>query len=193
MAITSDDELESKVQEASALLQEIQDYVKRDFTKAAKVRFPRGFLRTAAEARERLPFLERSHFKSNVSYALMLSDVQHWLLARTDISGTAKEMVIKLQIFLLGTVVESITKVYLRGRCGGNYKRRTEFLVEKQLISPEVKVELDWLWDMRNRMHLFQVEEHEWLSTEYSAANHNRAVRSFKALTDAFIVADTHA
>ena len=134
-------------------------------------------------------FLERSHFKSNVSYALMLSDIQHWLLSRTDLSGTAKEMVIKLQIFLLGNVVESLTKVCLRGKCGGNYKRRTTYLVEQGIITPDQKTELDWLWDMRNLMHLFQVGENEWLSTDYTVANHNRAVASFRALTEALNVA----
>lgn len=43
------------------------------------MRFPRGYLRTAAEARTRLGFLEHSHLKSNISYTMLLSDVQHWL------------------------------------------------------------------------------------------------------------------
>ena len=68
MAIANDEQLAAAVVEAGSLLQEIQDYVGRDFTTSAKVRFPRGFLRTAEQARVRLPFLERSHFKSNVSY-----------------------------------------------------------------------------------------------------------------------------
>jgi hypothetical protein len=141
MPIESDEELVAAIRQAGTLLQDIQDYVGRDFSKVAKVRFPRGFLRTAAQARERLGFLERSHFKSNVSYALMLSDVQHWLLSRTDLSGTAKEMVIKLQIFLLGNVVESLTKVRLRGECGGNYKRRTAYLVQQETITADLKTE----------------------------------------------------
>lgn len=52
MAIRSDEELAQKVAEASALLQEIQDYVGRDFSKPVRIRFPRGYLRTAAEAEE---------------------------------------------------------------------------------------------------------------------------------------------
>lgn len=184
MPIQSDEELADAVMEAGQLLQQIQDYVGREFDKPAKVRFPRGFLRTAQQARTRLPFLPNSYFKSNLSYAMMLSDVQHWLLARTDISGTAKEMVIKLQIFLLGTMAESITKVYLRGKCGGNYKRRTEYMVEHEMFTQQIKDELDWLWDMRNLMHLFQVEEHEWLSTNYTVVNHNRAVKALRSLTE---------
>mgnify|MGYP001605822026 CR=1 FL=1 len=79
MPIDTDDDLEAAVAKASVLLQQIQDYAQRDFTKAAKVRFPRGYLRTAAQARTRLGFLSSSHLKSNISYTMMLSDVQHWL------------------------------------------------------------------------------------------------------------------
>ena len=94
-------------------------------------------------------------------------------------------MVIKLRIFLLGTIAESLTKVCLRGKCGGNYKKRTEYLVEQKVILPELKAELDWLWDMRNLMHLFQVEEHEWLSENYTAKNQHRASACLDALMSA--------
>jgi hypothetical protein len=182
MVIRSDAELASAVEKAGNLLQEIQDYTKRDFSKPAKVRFPRGYIRPASEARTRLGFLAHSHLKSNISYAMLLSDVQHWLLVRTDISGTAKEMVIKLQVFLLGSIVESAIKVFLKGKCGGNYAKRTEYLEAHGIISDQLHIDLDWLWDMRNKMHLFQLDNTEWLSTDYTVANHNRAVRAFKAL-----------
>jgi len=184
MAIDNDQDLEEAVNDAGRLLQQIQDYVKRDFTKSARIRFPRGYLRTAAQARERLGFLNNSPLKSNIAYTMMLSDVQHWLLVRTDLSGMAKEMVIKLQLFLLGSIVESVTKVHLRGRCGGNYGRRTQYLEEHDIISSELRVDLDWLWELRNRMHLFQIENIEWLSTDYTVANHNRAVKAFKKLLE---------
>lgn len=188
MAIENDNELEEAVNEAGRLLQDIQDYVKRDFTKPAGVRFPRGYVRTAEQARKRLGFLDNSlnnpALKSNIAYTMMLSDVQHWLLVRTDLFGTAKEMVIKLHLFLLGSIVESVTKVYLRGRCGGNYGKRTEYLEKQTIISSELRMELDWLWELRNRMHLFQIEKIEWLSTDYTVHNHNRAVNAFKKLLE---------
>ena len=158
MAIRSDEELAQKVAEASALLQEIQDYVGRDFSKPVRIRFPRGYLRTAAEARGRIPFIKDANLRSNVSYTMLLSDVQHWLLVRTDLSGTAKEMIIKLQMFLLGSIVESLTKVYLKGICGGNFCKRTAYLKDHGIISEELQTDIDWLWDMRNKMHIFQVQ-----------------------------------
>ena len=97
----------------------------------------------------------------------------------------AKEMVIKMQIFLLGTVIESITKVYLRGTCGGNFKRRTTFLLQEGYISEDLQIDIEWIWDLRNNMHLFQLEDIEWSSEDYTVANHNRAVRAFRELLDA--------
>lgn len=185
MPINNDEELAIAVTKAGELLQEIQDYAKRDLSKPAKVRFPRGYIRRAAEARSRLSFLSNSHLKSNISYTMLLSDIQHWLLLRTDLSGTAKEMVIKLQIFLLGSIIESATKVYLKGKCGGHYGKRTEYLANKKIISAELQAELDWLWVLRNKMHLFQLDNTEWLSTDYTVVNHNRAARAFKELLEA--------
>ena len=115
---------------------------------------------------------------------MLLSDVQHWLLVRTDISGTAKEMVIKLQFFLLGSIVESITKSFLKGKCGGNYSKRLEYLKEHGIISEQLQIDLNWLWDVRNKMHLFLLDNNEWLSTDYTVANHNRAVRAFKRILE---------
>lgn len=182
MTIHNDDKLRKAVDEAGRLIQEIQNYLGRDFTKPAKIRFPRGYLRTAEESRRRVRFLTDATLRRNIAYTIQLSDVQHWLLNRTDLSGTAKEMVIKLQMFLLGTIIESVTKNHLRGRCGGNFGKRTQYLVEKAIIDDSLKTEIDWLWDIRNNMHLFQLDDIEWSSTSYTVINHNRAVRAFRRL-----------
>jgi hypothetical protein len=180
--IHNDDELREAVDEASVLIQQIQDYVGRDFSKPAKLRFPRGYLRTAEESRRRVNFLTDPTIRSNIAYTIQLADVQHWILNRTDLSGIAKEMVIKLQMFLLGTIIESVTKNYLRGRCGGNFAKRTQYLLDDKLIDTALKTDIDWLWNIRNNMHLFQLDDIEWSSNDYTLANHNRAVRTFRRL-----------
>lgn len=185
MTINNDVELEAAVAEAGRLVQEIQDYVGRDFSRPAKIRFPRGYLRTADQARQKVAFLSDRRLRSNIAYTMQLADVQHWILVRTDLAGMAKEMVIKLQLFLLGTILESITKVHLRGRCGGNFCRRTEFLQQEGVIDESLKADIDWLWHLRNNMHLFQLDGIEWSSTDYTIANHNRAVRTFRSLLTA--------
>lgn len=182
MPIESDEELAIKLLEAGNILQDIQNYVGRDFSKNAKVKFPRGYLRTASDARKRLGFVKDPNLRSNIAYSMMLSDVQHWLMLRTDLSGTAKEMVIKLQLFLLGSIIESLTKDYLKGHCGKNFGKRLSYLVEKEIISEELKQEIDWVWDMRNKMHLFMLDDSEWNTNDYTVSNHNRAVRAFKLL-----------
>ena len=114
MPITNDTELETAVYKAGDLLQQIQDYCGRPYKASAKVRFPRGYLRTASEQRGRLHFIDEYDLKTNLAYCLILSDTIHWLLTRTDIAATAKEMLIKLHIFIGGTLIESITTDYLK-------------------------------------------------------------------------------
>ena len=148
--ISNDKELSEAVTKAGSLLQEIQDYCGRVNRYNAKVRFPRGYLRTASSQRERLPFVKDSDLKSNLSYTIILSDTVLWLLTRTDIAATAKDMLIKLFIFLGGSLVESITKDYLKGICGKSFKVRTQYLVGNNIIGDQLKEDLDWVWDTRN-------------------------------------------
>lgn len=185
MTIRNDKELEETVGKVNDLLQQIQAYAGRDFSKSAKIRFPRGFLRQAADQKARFSFLTEKHLRSNLAYTVLLSDVQHWLLVRTDLSGFAREMVLKLQFFLLGTIVESVTKAYLKGKCGGSYSKRLEFLDRHGVIDGTLRTDLNWLWDVRNRMHLFQLTDTEWASTDYTLANYNRAVRAMRLLLTA--------
>jgi len=122
MTISNDRELEAAAIEAGRLIQEIHDYCKatnRAITTVpeAQVRFPRGFIRSASYQRSRFPFLSDPDLKSNIAYTLMLSDTVLWLAIRTDVAGTAKDMLLKLFIFLVGTIVESTTKEYLRLSC----------------------------------------------------------------------------
>jgi hypothetical protein len=90
-------------------------------------------------------------------------------------------MLTKLYVFLVGTLVESITKCYLEGICGKNFKKRNEYLVAHGIITPELRADLDWLWDTRNKMHLFQLEQGEY-ENEYKQECHRRCVRTFRSL-----------
>jgi hypothetical protein len=179
--ISNDKELSEAVTKAGSLLQEIQDYCDRVNRDDAKVRFPRGYLRTASSQRERLPFVKDSDLKSNLSYTIILSDTVLWLLTRTDIAATAKDMLIKLFIFLGGSLVESITKDYLKGICGKSFKVRTQCLVGNNIIGDQLKEDLDWVWDTRNNMHLFMLDEREY-DNEYNGTSHVRCANTFKNL-----------
>ncbi len=182
VTIQSDRALREAVDKVSELLQEIHDHSGRDFKKPWKIRFPRGYIRPASNQRKRLEFLKNSSLKDNLAYTLILSDVIHWLLIRTDLGLTAKQMLIKLQLFLLGALVESITKGHLKGRCGGHYRKRTQYLVSHRIINVDLKKDLDWIWEMRNHMHLFLITDSEYNCTDYSHENLHRGVTAFKQL-----------
>ena len=181
MPITNDTELEDTGCQAGDLLQQIQDYCGRTYKASAKVRFPRGFLRTAGEQRGRLNFVDDNDLKSNLAYCLILSDTIHWLLTRTDIAATAKEMLIKLHIFIGGTLIESITTNYLTSvrTPKKTFKMRTQSLIDLGIIDTILKDELDWIWDTRNNMHLFGLTEREYIN-EYNTSSQARAANAFR-------------
>lgn len=183
MPIENDKELVKAVKKAGSLLQEIQDYCGSKYKEESKVRFPRGFLRTASYQRGRLAFVKNTVLRSNLAYTLILSDTVLWLLKRTDITATASEMLIKLFIFLGGTLIESITKDYLKGHCGKGFKLRTAYLADNGIITNDLKEELDWVWDTRNNMHVFMLEEKEY-ENEYNNQSHLRCANAFKGLIE---------
>lgn len=96
MAIENGDQLKEAVNQSGGLVPEISDYLAVHPEKEwhGRVRFPRGFLKTNAEIRTRLPFIEDDTLKRNVSYALMTFQTLYWVVFRTDISGQAREMLI---------------------------------------------------------------------------------------------------
>lgn len=114
----------------------------------------------------------------------MTTDIFRWMLNRTDISLTAKEMLIKQGISLIGVVAESVVKVVLAGQPGGgnkqNFKKRVETLFNTGRITEEIKVELEWLWDTRNDVHLMLLDEREY--NKYNLKHYNRAVRALANL-----------
>lgn len=185
MPIINDTELKEAVAKAGDLLQQIQDYCGRTSKESAKVRFPRGFLRTAIEQRSRLNFVDDTDLKSNLAYCLILSDTIHWLLYRTDITATAKDMLIKLHIFIGGVLIESITKDYLKGirTPKKNFKSRTKSLKDLGIIDRDLREDLDWVWDTRNKMHLFGLTEREY-TNEYNTTSQIRAAKAFKMLVE---------
>lgn len=184
--IADADELRLRVQEASATLQEISDYiaVHPGHARLAKVRFPRGYLRTADSHRSRLPFIRDRVLKDNVSYALMAHDVLRWISTRTDLSGQALEMITKEAVCLLGTVCESIS-IYPThhglGR-GAGFSRRIQRLRDLQIIDEAAQNRLNWLWTKRNQEHLIDVLFREW--DHYTANDWTESVAAYHALRD---------
>jgi len=165
-------------------LQNIQDSVGRGNDTNARVRFPRGYLETAAIIRSRLPRLGPDTLRRNISYALMMNDVFRWLASRTDLSGTAFGMVVKEAICLLGSICESWTKYATRGHASNRgFRARTTKLVQLSIIDPTLKDELDWIWEIRSREHLFEVTTRE--DALYWRHDYSRAVQAFDQFREA--------
>ncbi len=189
MSIRSKSELKKAAEQAGDLLQQIHDYCAENnlnwaMCDEAKVRFPRGFIRQAGAQRMRLRFVQDQGLRDNLAYTLILSDVVLWVKLRTDLWGTPKHMMTKLYAFLIGTLCESITKDYLSGRCGQNFSKRNEYLLCHDIIDAETKGNLDRLWGLRNRMHLFQLSAREY-ENEYTEQCHDRCVKTFRQLIGA--------
>ncbi len=189
--IENEAQLKDAVDTVSEMLQEIQAYAEkqgahpRQGLRNGVVSFPRGFLRTAAQGRSYFSFIQNEELQSNLAYTMILSDTLHWLLVRTDISGIARQMLVKLQLFLGGTIVESVTLSVLKGHCGGSYAKRLEYLQRQQIIQTELKDKLIWLWGMRNNIHLEGIDSSEYHSNEYTTESLNKAVLAVRGLCQA--------
>ncbi|GMM73909.1 hypothetical protein [Vibrio alginolyticus] len=182
--ITSDEDIPAVVADINEKIQAIQNYLGHRNLDSARIRFPRGYLRSCSTHKQKYPFLESEVLKSNIAYAKMTTDIYQWILNRTDISLTAKEMIIKQGIALLGSVAETIVKEFLKGQPGGgrkqNFKKKVEKLTSDEVISEELQKDLCWLWDTRNGLHLMLLEQKEY--NKYSIGDYNRATIILKNL-----------
>lgn len=184
MAIRNDNELAEATQEAGRLLQDIQNYLGGESHPASKVRFPRGYIRTADYFRQQFRFIADSDIRSNLAYALILSDVYRWLTNRTDLFGSAKEMALKAGIVLCGSICETIAVSYTRGVIGGQcrFKVRCARMVTAEMIDEDLSAALCWLWDTRSAIHIHSTEGREY--ERYGTREYNRAIRCVRSLRD---------
>lgn len=182
--ISSEEELFSAVDEVNERLQAVNDYLGADNHESARIRFPRGYLRTCAHHRSKYSFLDDKTLQSNIAYAKMTTDIFRWMLNRTDISMIAREMLIKQGISIVGSVSEAVLKGVFKGLPGGGkrqgFKKRLELLCEGRRIEPRTKDELEWLWDVRNKVHLMLLDEREY--NKYTIKDYNRAILALRAL-----------
>ncbi len=168
--ITNEKELLDAVNSAGASMQMIQDYLAKNPQLISKnrIRFPRGFIRQAAYFRDRLSFVENGSLKSNLSYNMMLTDINHWIIAYTDLSGTALEMVIKWQIALMTAICEAIIKEVTKTKIGKSNKfaERCNKMVSIKMITEPLKDELQWLWNIRANIHIGEIDGSEYQKYE---------------------------
>lgn len=134
--------------------------------KDLRIKFPRGQIRRADVFRKQLNCVNDPVLKANISYHLMLSDLYSWLLNRTDIFGTIKEMIIKNQIVTMASIVESLLVIHSSRNRGFN--KRVEALDKRGIIKAKTKKNLFWLWEIRTGVHLFELSAPEYKKYSYS-------------------------
>lgn len=182
--IENEAELRAAIAEAGGLIQQINDYVhEHPETKVdVRVRFPRGFLRTNEQARRSFAFVADRTLRSNISYAIMAHDVLRWIIQRTDLSGQAKEMVIKEGVCLIASICESLM-IYPGekglGR-GAGFEKRAHRLRELEVITGEALDDLLWLWGKRRHEHLFDVPIREF--SHYTMDDWTRSISAYRGL-----------
>lgn len=159
--IRDDNELRECIADLNSNLQDIHDYIGRDemlryVEPEFKIRFPRFYVRTAAEFRNRLPFIRQENLKRNIAYSLIESDLQFWILTRTDIAGVLRGMVIKSTIIKVASIAEACVRHLTTSGLGNRngFMARCEMLHSENRISDELLAELDWLWETRSAIHL---------------------------------------
>jgi len=183
--IANNAELDAAITEVGERLQEISDYLDANPEVNGRVRFPRRYIRPAWRFRSLLTFIQDDTLRRNLSYAFMLYDVFQWVLTRTGLSGTARDMVLKNAIVLLGSIAESCARGGTAGIIGAkhDYKERTRRMVDRSIISPDLKTELDWLWDTRNGIHIYLMKDSEY--EKYRFEDYERSKRAVKQLLEA--------
>lgn len=183
--ISDDNELKQAVAIVNEHLQKIQDYLGQNSNTDGKIRFPRNFIRTASYFRERLSFIKNKNIRDNLSYALIQSDIFRWLIERTDIYGTAQEMVMKAGIALMGSICETMSVDSTRGLIGmrHGFCERCNRMVSKGIISEELNNELHWLWEARTAIHIYEIDFREY--EKYKTEDYSRAVRAARELRNA--------
>ncbi len=157
-----DRDLDDVTRVASIALQNIQKHCGRKNVPKARVKFPRGFIRTREEIEEEVPNIDDKILVRNICYSLIMVDVLRWLMVRTNIDHAAASMICKEMICIYGSICESLIQEVL-GKEYDSFKKGSDWLVKKNVIDVDLKSKIDWIWDdMRKNEHLYLVKELEY-------------------------------
>lgn len=183
--IDTDEELKAAVEAVGAGLQEISHYLNANPASKGKVRFPRGFLGTVGSHNKKYSWIEKEVLKRNLSYQYIFYDLLRWISTRTDVSGTAAEMIFKHAIVVKTSIAEGLMAACASqlGYEQHKYPKCIKRLLKEQIISQKLFDELDWMWKVRGAIHVYTVNDLEW--EKYSSADANRASKAVKELEEA--------
>lgn len=171
----TDGEVRAVVAEVNWALQRLQSMIGREDSDVARIAFPRGYLREIGRWRVALTFVRGGQVRDSVADTLMMHDVQAWILKRTDLAGHARDMLVKATLGALGSIAEALLIDATSPPMGQRqrFTSRVKRLREEGVLHEDVAVDLEWLWEIRNRQHLHALEAREF--DVYTSQDHPRA------------------
>lgn len=183
--IDSDKDLKAAVEAVGAGLQLISDYLEANPKADGKVRFPRNYLSTVGTYSKRYSWVEKEVLKRNMSYQYMFYDVLRWVVNRTDISATAREMVYKHAIVVISSIAEGLLDAAATQLeyAEGKFPKRLKHLLTDKIITEKLHDEVKWMWDLRQSIHVHIVDDLEW--EKYKVTDARRASKAVKELEEA--------
>jgi uncharacterized protein YutE (UPF0331/DUF86 family) len=175
------------VKEIGDKFQLLEEELKKQGIEKVEIKFPRGFLPKTQSYRSKLSFIEDDTLRRNLSYHLMLIDIYNWILNRFDIAFTGGEMLIKQAIFQFGLVsdalVQYVAEIKEPTPHERGFKGSLTVLVKHKIITEELRKNLEWLWEIRNKAcHLDTLKEREF--EKYSLKNYEKALSIWQELEE---------
>lgn len=176
-------EMFSKMNNLHQELNDILGTTETDLDKDSKLKLkiPTGYIRPVYDFRIRLKCVKDKVTQYNIAYQLQLSDFFSWVLNRTNISLSVREMLIKYEIVLLSAIAETLAVVSTSDK-DMSFKDRIALLKTMGLISENTQDELNWLWKTRRPIHLYLLNEKEY--GNYKDDDFNKAVFAVRNLLD---------
>lgn len=183
--INSEEDLKAAVDAVGAGLQEISHYLSANPAAQGRVRFPRGFLGTVGKHSKKYGWIEKEVLKRNLSYQYIFYDVLRWVSNRTDVSGTASEMIYKHAIVVISSIAEGLLAAAATqlGYVERKYPTRLKHLLDDEIITSKLRDELTWMWSARQAVHVHIVDDLEW--EKYKVTDARRASKAVKELEEA--------
>lgn len=185
--ITNDTELEAKINNLNVLIQEVQNYIGPDDPekyeeRKYKIRFPRSYIRSAITFRSKLGFIKDAVIKNNIAYTLIQTDLFCWLLNRTDLIGTLREMIIKSCIIKMSSIAETCAMHATDKKIGKDvsFEKRCKRMTKAGIIDEELKDNLIWLWRTRKAIHIYLLDYTEY--KKYKDSDYDKAVITTRTL-----------
>jgi len=133
------------------LLQELENSEEN-----TKIGVPRGVMSYAKTYQKRLSFLNDDVLKRNISYLLMLNDLYIWVLRRFQLVPGIGDMLIKNIITNFGFAIEGINKSIAKNLINKKeigFDSASTILMKNKLITKNMKKEIRWVYDIRNKQH----------------------------------------